>query len=108
MPPGGHIMYQIKKFCSLFSHQWDFYVYAPDGTKLRSNVEVKRYLEKNPDIPCDLELTNTFRPRDLQNLPPKKKLQSSKELQNSLMERSLQSSPRKRTINSLLSQIQGE
>ena len=90
------------------SKAWDFYIFAPDGTKLRSTVEVKKYLEENPDIPCDLELTNTFRPRDLQNSPVKKNLQSSRDLQSSLMEKNLQSSPMKKTINSLLSQIQGE
>merc|ERR1712223_2245405 len=41
---------------------WDFYIITPDGKKLRSNPEIDRYLEKNPDVDCDREVTNTSRP----------------------------------------------
>jgi len=42
--------------------RWDFYIITPDGKKLRSNPEIDRYLEKNPDVDCDREVTNTSRP----------------------------------------------
>ena len=29
---------------------WDFYIISPDGKRLRSNNQVKRYLENNPKI----------------------------------------------------------
>ena len=37
---------------------WDFYVYSPDRQKFRSNVEIKNYLEKNPRVKCDLQVTS--------------------------------------------------
>ena len=37
---------------------WDFYVFSPDGQKFRSNVEIKNYLEKNPRVKCDLQVTS--------------------------------------------------
>ena len=37
--------------------RWDFYVFAPNGQKFRSNVEIKRYLENHPDVKCDFEVT---------------------------------------------------
>ena len=42
--------------------RWDFYIITPDEKKLRSNPEIERYLEKNPDVDCDREVTNTSRP----------------------------------------------
>ena len=41
---------------------WDFYIISPDGKRLRSNNEVKRYLENNPKIQCNLNVTNVSRP----------------------------------------------
>jgi len=48
---------------------WDIYVISPDGTRLRSNPEIQRYLDKNPDVECDQEVTNTTKPDDLQTAP---------------------------------------
>ena len=39
-------------------NHWDIYVFAPNGQKLRSNVEIKKYLENHPDVECDSEVTN--------------------------------------------------
>ena len=43
------------------SNLWDFYVYAPPPyiSKFRSNVAIKQFLKENPDVKCDLEVTNT-------------------------------------------------
>ena len=40
-----------------YGDRWDFYVFAPNGQKFRSNVEIKRYLENHPDVKCDFEVT---------------------------------------------------
>ena len=37
--------------------RWDFYVFAPNGQKFRSNVEIKKYLENHPNVKCDMEVT---------------------------------------------------
>ena len=47
------------------SNRWDFYIITPNGKKLRSSVKVKEYLEKNPDVLCDIKVTNTNRPKNL-------------------------------------------
>ena len=47
------------------SNRWDFYIITPDGKKLRSSVKVKEYLEKNPNVLCDIKVTNTNRPKNL-------------------------------------------
>ena len=47
------------------SNRWDFYIITPDGKKLRSSVKVKEYLEKNPNVLCDIQVTNTNRPKNL-------------------------------------------
>ena len=41
------------------SDRWVFYVLSPQGKKLRSNIEIRKYLEVNPDIKCDRNVTNT-------------------------------------------------
>ena len=41
----------------------DFYVYSPSGQKFRSTREVTKYLESNPDVKCDLNVTNTNNPK---------------------------------------------
>ena len=51
---------------------WDFYVFNPEGRKFRSNIQIKKYLEKNPDVPCDLEVTNTCKPKGFRT-PSKEK-----------------------------------
>ena len=52
------------------NYTWDFYVYGPNGEKFRSNVEIRKYLERNPEVECDLNVTNISRPKNPQNLPP--------------------------------------
>jgi hypothetical protein len=47
--------------------RWDFYVYSPNGEKFRSNVEIKKYLDMNPEVKCDLDVTNTSRIKNSQN-----------------------------------------
>ena len=39
--------------------RWDFHVICPNGKKFRSNVEINRYLEANPEVKCDRNITNT-------------------------------------------------
>jgi cytidine deaminase len=56
------------------NHIWDVYVYGPNGDKFRSNAEISTYLQRNPKIVCDLDVTNTFRMKNMQN-------HTSKELQ---------------------------
>ena len=41
------------------SDHWDFYLISSDNKKFRSNPEIKRYLEKNPNVKCDLSVKNT-------------------------------------------------
>ena len=46
---------------------WDFFIISPSGKRFRSTVEVNKYLDKNPDVKCDRNVTNTHRPIDLQS-----------------------------------------
>ena len=46
---------------------WDFFIISPSGKRFRSTVEVDKYLDKNPDVKCDRNVTNTLRPVDLQS-----------------------------------------
>ena len=54
---------------------WDFYLISSDNKKLRSNAEVKRYVENNPNVKCDLSVTNTKWP--LKNLEIPKPVQEN-------------------------------
>ena len=47
---------------------WDFYLISSDNKKFRSNAEVKRYTENNPNVKCDLSVTNTQFNDSLKNL----------------------------------------
>ena len=47
---------------------WDFYLITSDNKKFRSNAEVKRYTENNPNVKCDLSVTNTQFNDSLKNL----------------------------------------
>ena len=40
------------------SDHWDFYLFSSDNKKFRSYPEVERYLENNPNVKCDLSVTN--------------------------------------------------
>ena len=48
---------------------WDFFIISPSGKRFRSTVEVNKYLDKNPHVKCDRNVTNTNRPVDLQSSP---------------------------------------
>ena len=50
--------------------RWDFYIFSPYGKMMRSAPEVKRYLGENPELECDLEVTNTSFPYDMLHLRP--------------------------------------
>ena len=50
--------------------RWDFYIFSPYGKMLRSAPEVQRYLGENPELECDLEVTNTSYPYDMLHLRP--------------------------------------
>ena len=44
---------------------WDWILFSPDGKKFRSTIQVQRYLQGNPDVKCDISVTNTSTPDDL-------------------------------------------
>ena len=56
------------------SDHWDFYLFSPDNKKFRSQFEVERYLKTNPNVKCDLSVTNCKWPSTLKkpNLDQKK------------------------------------
>ena len=37
----------------------DIYLISPDGKRIRSEIELEKYLKENPNIKCDLEVTST-------------------------------------------------
>ena len=45
---------------------WDISVYGPNGERFRSNIEIRKYLERNPEVECDLDVTNTYRLKNMQ------------------------------------------
>ena len=53
-------------------NNWTIFVFGPDGKKFRSNLEIKTFLEKNPSVECDLEVTNTSRVKKMYNSSMKK------------------------------------
>ena len=59
------------------NYTWDFYVYGPNGKKFRSNVEIRKYLERNPGVECDLDVTNISRPKNPQSLPSEELLKTN-------------------------------
>ena len=76
---------------------WDFYLINSDNKKFRSNAEVKRYTENNPNVKCDLSVTNTHFNDSLKNLEvpkPKKEpktISFIKTKANTIMPKLLQS-----------------
>lgn len=38
---------------------WDFYVFNPEGKRFRSTTDVTKFLDSNPEVKCDREVTNT-------------------------------------------------
>ena len=51
-----------RKDC--IKEKWHYYVKSPSDDTLRSYVEVRNYLERNPNINCDHNVTNTNRPTE--------------------------------------------
>ena len=41
------------------SKHWDFHLIYPNGKQFRSTIEVNKYLDSNPMIDCDRNVTNT-------------------------------------------------
>ena len=62
--------------------RWDFYITTPDGKKLRSNPEIDKYLEKNPNVGCDRRVTNTSRPWADRASPTKQLAVTNSQTQN--------------------------
>ena len=46
-------------------NRWDFYIISPCGRRFRSNPEIANYLSLNPEVKCDLAVTNTNKPSNL-------------------------------------------
>ena len=68
--PYGWKKVGCKRKSGVSKDQWDFHVLSPQGKKLRSNNDIFKYLEANPDVKCDQSVTNTSRkPEVLDNLP---------------------------------------
>ena len=53
------------------SDSWYFEVYNPNGKKFRSNTELTKFLENNPQVKCDRKVTNTSAKMVLDNSPIK-------------------------------------
>jgi hypothetical protein len=62
---------------------WDFYVICPSGKRFRSNVEINKYLDANPDIKCDRNVTNTNRSAEGEPIRKSTKLFDSKAIDSS-------------------------
>lgn len=45
--------------------KWDFTVLSPDGKRFKSNFALNQYLKVNPEVKCDLNVTNTSYPENL-------------------------------------------
>ena len=62
---------------------WDFSVFDPNGKKFRSSTEIAKFLDSNPEIKCDREVTNTSQswsqktPGKKTGIPKETKLKSS-------------------------------
>ena len=81
---GDHIEYDLpfgwKKIAQRQKsdrNRWVFTIHAPNGTKFRSTVEIKKFLEKHPEVECVLEVTNTFSMKGLKNYSSKKCLDTA-------------------------------
>ena len=45
--------------------KWDFTVLSPDGKRFKSNFALNQYLKVNPEVKCDLNVTNISYPENL-------------------------------------------
>ena len=66
------LTYGWKKVChkrrNNFSKDWNVYVASPDGKMLQSCDEINKYLDENPEVKCDKNVTNTDQPSNLENI----------------------------------------
>ena len=68
LPYGWKKIYRTRKN----TKRWDVYVIAPCGKRFRSNVEINDYINSNPQVECDLNVTNTKQPSDVPRKPDPK------------------------------------
>ena len=66
------LTYGWKKVChkrrNNFSKDWNVYVTSPDGKMLQSCDEIDKYLDENPEVKCDKNVTNTDQPSNSENI----------------------------------------
>ena len=48
------------------SNKWDYYLISPNGSKFRSTVQLNKYLDANPDVKCDRDVTDAQEPTEIQ------------------------------------------
>ena len=48
------------------STKWDYYVTNPEGSKFRSTVQINKYLDSNPNVKCDRDVTDAQEPTEIQ------------------------------------------
>jgi hypothetical protein len=79
----NYVEFQLPHGWKKFGHKrqtsdhWDFYLFSSDNQKFRSYPEVERYLENNPNVKCDLSVTNTKWPSTLKKTNPESKKRKS-------------------------------
>ena len=78
--PYGWKKVGYKRKSGASKDQWDFHVLSPLGKKLRSNIAIRKYLEINPDIKCDPNVTTTSK-KMVQNA--NKNTEENKEIEDS-------------------------
>ena len=78
--PYGWKKVGYKRKSGATKDQWDFHVLSPLGKKLRSNIAIRKYLEINPDIKCDPNVTTTSK-KMVQNA--NKNTEENKEIEDS-------------------------
>ena len=79
----NYVEYTLPHGWKKFGHKrqntdhWDFYLFSSDDKKFRCYPEVERYLENNPNVKCDLSVTNTKWPSTLKKPNPESKNRKS-------------------------------
>lgn len=63
--PFGWIKLATQRCTGATKGHWDVYLISPKGKRLRSNVELRRYLKCNPGMKYDANLTVIKRPQDI-------------------------------------------
>ena len=59
--PFGWIKKCSKRKRGKSAGYWDITLTSPDKTKLRSNRELKTFLQSYPDVKCDIAVTDTYK-----------------------------------------------